>query len=341
MNKIYLYTPWCEQGLSYDAKAIEKIAIDNKLQSIITFDKKRKIQWDCIFEKINNISTIINENDYFFCFERIPHKYINAIASKTKKLYLMINYEYYDKNFYNHYILFKQIFCKSKSAYKQCLKDGLPNLKYMPWILWNFPIAKPKENEKIIKVVFNGGTGGYKDRRNLNAVINLFKDYKSSNVHLTIKLTKDLRRWTKKILKNNLSFIKSDYRITLIQDTMNRIEYINFLKKFDINLGPSKYEGFGLTLLEGLHSRLASITINQSPMNEIIIHNENGLCIKNIVIDKIRNQDICDIDRKEFYFNFKKLINNPQKIMEMKKNTKELINKNELYFKNYFYNEII
>ena len=27
-NKIELYSPWCEQGLSYDAKAIEKIAID-------------------------------------------------------------------------------------------------------------------------------------------------------------------------------------------------------------------------------------------------------------------------------------------------------------------------
>ena len=25
MRNIFLYTPWCEQGLSYDAKVIEKI----------------------------------------------------------------------------------------------------------------------------------------------------------------------------------------------------------------------------------------------------------------------------------------------------------------------------
>ena len=340
MRKIYLYTPWCEQGLSYDAKAIEKIALENKLEPIITFDKKRKIQWDCIFEKINRVPLIINENDYFFCFERIPHKYIQTISNRTKNIYLMINYEYYDKEFYNDYILFKKIFCKSKYAYKKCIEDGLTNAKYMPWILWNFPISNLKENEDIIKVVFNGGTGGYKDRRNLSAVINLFKDYKETNVHLTIKLTNDLRRWTKKILKNNLSFIKSDDRITLIQDTMNRFEYIDFLKQFDLNLCPSKYEGFGLTLLEGLHSRLASITINQSPMNEIVIHNENGLCVENHVIDKIRNQAIFDINREEFYLKFKKLVNNPEKMMEMKKNTKNLIHKNEIYFNDYFYNEI-
>ena len=42
-SRIFLYTPWCEQGLSYDAKAIEKIAIENNLEPIITFNKKRKI----------------------------------------------------------------------------------------------------------------------------------------------------------------------------------------------------------------------------------------------------------------------------------------------------------
>ena len=29
MKNIYLYTPWCEQGLSYDAKVIEEICSNN------------------------------------------------------------------------------------------------------------------------------------------------------------------------------------------------------------------------------------------------------------------------------------------------------------------------
>ena len=28
MRNIFLYTPWCEQGLSYDAKVIEKICLN-------------------------------------------------------------------------------------------------------------------------------------------------------------------------------------------------------------------------------------------------------------------------------------------------------------------------
>ena len=43
-----------------------------------------------------------------------------------------------------------------------------------------------------IKVIFNGGTGGFKDRRNLESIINLLRDYRDNNINLTIKLTKDL-----------------------------------------------------------------------------------------------------------------------------------------------------
>ena len=69
-RKIFLYTPWCEQGLSYDAKAIEKIALENSLEPIITYQKKRKIIWDCTFIPTNKLIDHIAEDDIFFCFER-------------------------------------------------------------------------------------------------------------------------------------------------------------------------------------------------------------------------------------------------------------------------------
>ena len=136
-KKIYLYTPWCEQGLSYDAKVIEEIAIKNNYNPIITFDKKRKIKWPCKFVKTNKISSIINKEDVFFCFERIPHKYIKNISNFTQNIYLMINYEYYEKNLYEEYKLFKTVFCKSKEAHSNCINDGIKKALYMPWILWN------------------------------------------------------------------------------------------------------------------------------------------------------------------------------------------------------------
>ena len=339
-KNIFLFTPWCEQGLSYDAKAIESIALKNNLNCIITYHKKRKIIWPCKFEPLKNIHKIISENDFFFCFERIPTNYIKKIAAITNNLHLMVNFEYYEKEHYEYYKLFKNIYCKSMFAFNFLKKDGLSNIVYMPWILWNFPISNVKNIGEKIKVVFNGGTGGYKDRRNLESVINLFKDYQNNDVEITIKLTKDLRRWTKKVLRKNLNFIKSDSRIHLIQETMTRDEYIVFLNSFDINLCPSKYEGFGLTLLEGLHSRLASITIDQPPMNELVINNENGFCVSSYKIDVLRSQEIFDIDRISFYNLFHKLVNNRDEIMMMKNNTKKIIDINEKRFITFFNTEI-
>ena len=339
-NKIFLYTPWCEQGLSYDAKVIEEIAIRNGLDVFITFNKKRKIQWPCKFLDINNIVDSINQGDYFFCFERIPEKQITSILEKTENIYLMINYEYYEKELVELYKKFKVVFCKSTYALNQCKIDGLNNIKYMPWILWDFPISEIKPISDKIKIVFNGGTGGYKDRRNLQSIINLFKDYTNDNVDLTIKLTNSLRRWTKRILYKNRNFVESDNRISLIQDTFDRSYYMKFLKSYDINLCPSKYEGFGLTILEGLHSRLASVTIDQPPMNETVINSFNGICIKNHPVDKIRSQGIYDVDRQDFYNQFKKLVNNEATIMSMKKKTKDVVIKNINNFNDYFIKEI-
>ena len=95
MKNIYLYTPWCEQGLSYDAKVIEEISLKNKIKPFITYKNKRKIQWDCEFIPIKKIHKIINSNDIFFCFERFPKKHLKKILNKTNHSYLMINYEYY------------------------------------------------------------------------------------------------------------------------------------------------------------------------------------------------------------------------------------------------------
>ena len=73
---------------------------------------------------------------------------------------------------------------------------------------------------------------------------------------------------------------------------------------------PSKYEGFGLTILEGLHSRLATITLDESPMNEIVSNNINGYCMPTIKVGNIRNQTIFDVEELVFLKYFRKLIQN-------------------------------
>ena len=334
MRNIFLYTPWCEQGLSYDAKVIEKICLNNNITPFITYRNKRKIDWDCNFIPIRKIHKIIKTNDIFFCFERFPKRHLEKILNKINHSYLMINYEYYLSEENRYHKLFTKIFCKSKIAFQGCKNDGLQNLTYLPWILWNFPILQPNKCNKIVNVLFNGGTGGLNDRRNFESIIYLIKNYTDDDVIFTLKFTSKIRRWTKKILKKNMNLIKLDDRIILICENYDRSQYQKLLNKNDINLAPSKFEGFGLTLLEALHSRIPTITINNSPMNEIITNGENGICVSAKEVGKIQKQPIYEINKKEFIFEFSKLIKNPDRINEMKSNTALYIEKNKGHFIN-------
>ena len=339
MNRyIYLYTPWREQGLSYDAKVIEKIALQYGLQSIITYRSKRKIEWDCDYIPIKKVAKVLTSKDVFFSFEVFPDKYLKDIATKTHELFHMVNYEYYDNKLLPLYQLFKQIFCKSLIGYHGCKKDGLNNIIYMPWILYNFPVYnyKPLSSNNIIKVLFNGGSGGYQERRNLESVMELIKNYQGNDVSFTIKLTKSIQRWTKNILNKYEQGLNRDNRVKIVQKDLSRLEYIDFLSLFDINLAPSKFEGYGLTILEALHMNMPAITLNVSPMNEIIKHNETGICMGSVCTGYLREQPINEVLPEIFLEAFSSLINNKMKIIAMKKNINASLIKSNLRFENYF-----
>jgi len=327
-RKIILYTPWMEQGLSYDAKAIYDIAKRNGFDIYISYRTKRKIKWDCNFIPEDQLADFMNENDLLFCFEVFPKKQLENILKSNQNLYLMINFEYYDIELIPFYKLFKTIFIKSKQAYEECKKDDLKNIVYLQWILSDFEINQeiPLKEDQKVKVLFNGGTGGYLDRRNLEAVINLIKNYTDNDVEFVIKMAKKMRRWSNRILKKNMSLLKKDSRVTIIIDNYERSDYKNFIKSFDLNLAPSKFEGFGLTLLESMYSRVPTITLDSSPMNEIIIHEESGLCMPCNAIDRINKQSICQVNEFIFLENFTSLVKNKDKLNYMKKNTSLNIN---------------
>ena len=317
-----------EQGLSYDAKAIYDIAKKNGIDAYISYRTKRKIKWDCKFIPEYELTDFMNEHDLLFCFEVFPAKQIEDISKFNTNLYLMINFEYYDIELIPFYKLFKSIFIKSKTAYEECKRDGLNNIIYLQWILSDFNINKERlinETDKV-KVLFNGGTGGYLDRRNLESVIKLINNYPDEDVEFVIKMDSKIRRWSNKILKKNINQLENDDRVNIIIENFNRELYKDFIKYFDINLAPSKFEGFGLTILESMYSRVPTMTLDSSPMNEIIINGENGICMPCKKIDMINKQPICQVDEKIFLENFTYLVKNKNKLNYMKKNTSTYLN---------------
>ena len=162
---------------------------------------------------------------------------MNDIFKKITKNYIMINYEYYNPELIDYYKLFKSIFVKSKMGHYGCTRDGLFNIKYLQWIISDFQVSKKRfiNDTQKISVLFNGGTGGQFDRRNFEAVVSLINNYKDHDVEFTIKLNSKIKKWSNKILKNNLKLLKKDPRVKIIIDTFDRKYYKNFIESFDIN----------------------------------------------------------------------------------------------------------
>jgi len=321
MSKVYLYTPWQEQGLSYDARVMEKLFIMHGFESIITYRTKKKVKWDCEFVPIKEVPNIIEKGDVFFSFEVFPEKVIASILDKTDLVYHMVNYEYYEKDTSEHLQAFKYVFCKSNAAFEGLQSDGLNNLIYQPWILFDFPLSqyRPLSDADRIKAVFNGGTGGYKERRNLEAVINLISDYQSDNVHFTLKFTDDLQRWSHKLLKKHKRMLESDPRVSIMQHSSERDYYIKFLNGFDINIAPSRFEGFGLTLLEALHANLPTITLDVSPLNEIVENGVTGITVPADKTGRLREQDIYQVNRHDLLEVFTNMVSDRKALRAMKK----------------------
>ena len=331
-----------EQGLSYDAKAIYDIANKNGFDVYISYRTKRKIKWDCKFIPENKLTKFLNQDDLLFCFEVLPQKQIQQIAKSNSNLYLMINFEYYDTRLIEFYKLFKTIFVKSQFAYKECQEDGLNNIKYLQWILSDFTLSKERllDNSKKIKVLFNGGTGGHLDRRNLEAVLNLIAKYPDDDVEFVIKMASKIKRWSNRILNKNIKSLKKDSRVEIIIQNYDRNDYKQFIKSFDINLAPSKFEGYGLTLLEAMYARVPTITIDSPPMNEIIINEESGICMPCNQIGLINKQPIFQVDDSMFLDVFTLLVKDKKKLNQMKKNTSKNITEMINTFTNHIENII-
>jgi hypothetical protein len=59
-----------------------------------------------------------------------------------------------------------------------------------------------------------------------------------------------------------------------------REELADLLAEADAMLYPSRWEGFGLTMMEALHAGVPVIATDGWPMNELVAHGFNGLLVE-------------------------------------------------------------
>ena len=81
---------------------------------------------------------------------------------------------------------------------------------------------------------------------------------------------------------------------------------------------------------------MPTITLDVSPLNEIVKHNKTGVCMDSYSNGYLRDQPINEVSPETFLKTFTKLVKNKNKIIKMKKNIKTICLDSEKRFNNYF-----
>jgi glycosyltransferase involved in cell wall biosynthesis len=288
-KNIGFVTIWFERGQSYVTKAIVDALNTNHNTFIlarmgIVFDQF-KIQTDGIWN-VPNLTTL---NSY-----DIPHHVISNWIKKNKIEIIVFNEEYdwclveFCKNegvkivTYLDYLkedwlpmmnIYDSIICSTKRSFK--ILENQSNATYTGWGVDNELFKPCKIEDKEFTFIHNAGWYGTNFRKMTPAAIFAFDAV--SKVLPYVSLLVHSQASADKLPTQIQTILHSNHKICFVQQT---IPAPGLYHKAKILLFPTKLEGLGLPLLEGLSSGLPVIATDAPPMNEFIKNGFNGLLVK-------------------------------------------------------------
>ncbi|UCH94533.1 MAG: methyltransferase domain-containing protein [Candidatus Aminicenantes bacterium] len=125
--------------------------------------------------------------------------------------------------------------------------------------------------------------GGWKNRRGVDLGLKAFAQARQQepDIRLLIRSVKPLKKYVPSHL------LECD-GVQVSEGFISRSALNAFYPQVDVLLYPSRWEGFGLSLFEGLHAGLPVLAADGDPMRELVEHEHNGLLIEAEEISKTR-----------------------------------------------------
>ncbi|MGE4320077.1 MAG: glycosyltransferase family 4 protein [Acholeplasmataceae bacterium] len=241
---------------------------------------KAKIMFNIVFYDNNEISTLIEEYDYvitheIFQYESFklsklipeklvilhgPYKFGLSLLGKCKSfiLYLLFFYRYKKNNV--------SIIAKSKLAKIFLNRLGFFKVKYIP-IGLDHEMVNMSESDfsKALKSRKNGNqylyVGKIERRRNIKFLFDVFARLKDFDKQSKLVIIGDFNsRYGKKMLKyaNDLCILNS----IIIKDKLTQNEIGEIYNLSDAFLFPTKYDIYGMVLLESIYYKLSIYSSN-------------------------------------------------------------------------------
>jgi glycosyltransferase involved in cell wall biosynthesis len=178
--------------------------------------------------------------------------------------------------------LFDVVVCSTMRTYK--LVRGVCQAAYVGWAV-DLDLYQPRANAENKATFFhNAGWLGNQYRKMTPGVILAFDSLSRHLPDLTLLIHSQIG--LEKLPVECVRMVRENPRIEYRVETLPAP---GLYHRGKILLFPSKLEGLGLPLLEGLASGLPAIATDAEPMNEFVRDKHNGLLVR--VAERLRRQD--------------------------------------------------
>ena len=279
------------------------------------------------FKRANNCCTFSDwfgdaDLDVMIFIEFIPRRCAQLCLDKNIRVVLIANLDWATHDYTDdkkstewvEWVKDKQIevWAKTKSSVERLNSVGITAV-LGTWTTNHFPVipSPPTRSDKPFTFLFNGGTlrhTAYGTRRNVECAIDAFDIAQTTCAAPIAMIIKVIAQagdcgWLLKLADGikNLTFLHGHY-------TQGQMDELH--ASVDCVLYPSRWEGFGLSCLEALHAGRPVICTDGTPMNEIVTHNHDGLCVKAKHVGWHNLAPRYEVDRHDFADSMKSLATN-------------------------------
>ena len=349
--KIGFVSIWFERGQSYVTKTLRDVIAKNHETFVFArtggvFGQPRlEVQgyWD-----VPNLTTYpdyqippdrltkwIRDNNLDLVIFNEEYDWNLVMAAKATGIKIATYLDYYKENWKPYMSLYDTVLCSTKRTF-HLVKDFC-KAYYIGWGI-DTGLFKPLiSNERKYTFFHNAGWLGINYRKMTPAVILAFDTISQYNHDITlfIHAQTELERLPPEII----TLVHNNSRITYHVET---VPAPGLYHKGSILVFPSKLEGLGLPLLEGMACGLPAIATDAPPMNEFVKDGYNGLLVK--VANRLTRHDNIAfpeeiVDMADLTFKMDYLIKNPGLVYKMQINARNSINNYNTFGKKV--NEII
>lgn len=358
-KNIGIFTPWCDQGLGIQSRIYKKL-FEKMGYNIYIFSTKPYIktseenlinnieEWrtDRIYYSPNRRYEISNlELDLFvknyrikkFIIPEVQYDVIFDIVRYLKNEHNVLSYaipniEIVRNIDLDKFNLFERVFANNHGSYKILVDNIIYNLNYLGFhydITENLKINDINFNKSVtdkINILHLSGLNGL-SRKRTDIIINIF-----NNIYISGFTDFVLNIIIQGNFDNTNDILNKPF-INLIYKHLSYTEILNIYNENHISIQISKHEGLGLGFYESCFMNTPVITLNASPHNEVIHHNQNGWLLSCYMErEQQPENEYCIIEQVQI--NQEVLENEIRNILSDKDNINNIIKNTKVYTEN-------